>query len=466
MPKHLPVEGGVLPGTQAEEEAPHRPGRITVQRIGQVVRLGLPIMAGMSTYVLLELVDMLFVGRFGTTALASVGIAVFLTFLFLSAFGGLSVAVQATTSRLVGEDGGADPGRYLRASLVLAIGAIPPLSLPLIWAAPVAIGLVSDDPAVADTGAGYLRWLLAAGVLFGINLAFMGFWNATERPHLYLRVVILEAVLNVPLNYVLMFGIGSFPGYGVTGAGIGTFLAALVGVIYHFRLGSRYASGFHRGEIRRHFGVLLRLLVPASAQQFFDALALTLMFRIVALVGTVEVAAYSVLVNLLGVVGIPGWGLGLAGATLVGQSMGARRMAQANQWAWDVVKVGTVAMALLGLPFLLAPNLILGIFIQEADAVETARLPCQVLGLLTAVNGLGYLFASMLNGAGDVKRVMYVNLTTQYLVLLPGAYLFGVYFGFGLLGIWIVHQVGFRALNSLILTLAWRQKKWQKVALW
>ena len=68
-------------------------------RVVRIFRLGLPIMAGMSTYVFLELIDLLFVGRLGTTALAAVGISVFVTFLYLAAFGGVSIAVQATTSR-------------------------------------------------------------------------------------------------------------------------------------------------------------------------------------------------------------------------------------------------------------------------------------------------------------------------------------------------------------------------------
>jgi Na+-driven multidrug efflux pump len=203
-----------------------------------------------------------------------------------------------------------------------------------------------------------------------------------------------------------------------------------------------------------------------SLQQFTDSLALTLMFRIVAFVGTVEVAAYSVLVNMISTVGMPAWGLGLAGATLVGQAMGAKQMEDANRWAWDVVKIGTLGMVVLGMPFWLFPQLILGIFIQEADALAAAVWPCRILGLMIGINGLGYLFASMLNGAGDVKRVMYVNLATQYLVLLPGAYFFGIYAGFGLLGIWLTHQVGFRALNSLVLTTLWRQQRWQKVELW
>ncbi|MEM8769303.1 MAG: MATE family efflux transporter, partial [Pseudomonadota bacterium] len=251
-----------------------------------------------------------------------------------------------------------------------------------------------------------------------------------------------------------------------TGAGMGTFVASVVGAIYQFVLGARHAPGCLRGPVRPHLGVVARLMVPAGMQQFMDNLALTLMFRIVAFVGTVEVAAYSVLVNMVSAASMPAWGLGLAGATLVGQAMGAKEMDDANRWAWDVVKIGTLAMIALGMPFWAFPEIILGVFIREPDALAAAVTPCRILGVMIGINGLGYLFASLLNGAGDVKRVMYVNLATQYLVLLPGAYLFGVQLGYGLLGIWLTHQLAFRALNSLILTTLWRQKRWQKVELW
>ena len=435
-------------------------------RIRRIFKLGLPIMAGMSTYVFLELVDMLFVGRLGTTALAAVGISVFVTFLYLAIFGGVSVAVQATTSRLVGEGATEDLGRFLRTTLAIVFIVIPPTSLLGIWLAADILDLMTDDPAVGATGAAYLAWMMGSSVFFAINNAFMGYWNATERANLYLRVVVFTAIVNVPLNYVFMFGFGPVPAYGVTGAGIGTFIASLVGAIYHLQMGFRYASGFQQGPVREHLRVVCRLMIPAGMQQFMDSLALTLMFRIVAFVGTVEVAAYSVLVNMVSAVGMPAWGLGLAGATLVGQSMGAKQMQAANRWAWDVVKIGALAMMLMGVPFWLVPELILGVFIREADALAAAVLPCQVLGVMIGINGVGYLFASMLNGAGDVKRVMYVNLATQYLVLLPGAYYFGVYAGYGLLGIWLTHQLGFRMLNSVVLTALWRQKRWQKVMLW
>lgn len=422
-------------------------------------------MAGMSTYIVLQLVDMLFVGWIGTTALAAVGTSVFISFLFLGLCGGVSIAVQATTSRLAGEGESDDLGRYLRTALVLVALFTPALAMPLVWLAPDILGLMTDDPAVVRLGGDYLRWMFASGICFSFSSAFMGFWSATERAGLYLRVVLCQAIVNVPANYTFMFGAGVIPAFGVTGAGMATFLAATTGFALHVWLARRHAQGSLRGPVGKYMTVLVRLMIPSGLQQFFDSLALTLMFRIVAWIGTVEVAAYSVLVNLVSAVALPAWGLGLAGATLVGQAMGAKSPDAANRWAWDVTKIGVLALVVLGIPFWWVPELILGVFIHEPQTLEIAVLPCRILGLMIGINGAGFILASILNGAGDVKRVMYVNLATQYVVLLPGAYLLGVESGLGLIGVWLAHQLGFRALNTLLLAMLWQQGRWRRIEL-
>ncbi len=423
-------------------------------------------MLGMSIYVILEIVDMLFVGFLGTTALASVGISIFLAFLVMALFGGVSIAVQATTARLVGEGETQDLGRFLRTALLLIGVMVPFVTGVLMLLAPTLLDLMTEDAEVAETGRFYLVWLLGASTMFTINSAFMGYWNAVERTTIYMKVVVLTAIVNIPANYVFMFGFGPVPAYGVTGAGIGTCLASIVGAVFHIAVGYRKIDGLFTLRSSGNLPVLVRLMIPAGLQQFTEALALTLMFRIVAFVGTVEVAVYSVLVNLVSAVGLPAWGLGLAGATLVGQALGAKDPDDAHRWAWDVVKLGVVLMMLMGTPLWLFPEFILSFFIREPETLEVAILPAQILGLMIGINGMGYLFANMLNGAGDVKRVMYVNLATQYFVLLPGAWFLGIEVGFGLIGIWLAHQVGFRALNSVILARLWQQRKWAKIQLW
>lgn len=423
-------------------------------------------MGGMSTYVLLELIDMVFVGYLGTVAVAAVGISVFVTFSWLALFGGTTIAVQATTARLVGERESHDLPRYLRTTLALMLILTPLTATIAIWLAEPLLELMSNDPEVPVAGTAYLQWSFAAGIFLTLNNAFMGYWNAVDRPNLYFRVVLVQATIKLPLNYLLMFGGFGVPAFGVTGAGISTCAAAAAGCVFHLVMSLRHAPGFWRGDIRRHVQVIVQLLVPAGTQQFLENLALTLMFRIVAMIGTVEVAGYTILINLINAIGLPAWALGAAGATLVGQSMGAKDPDAADRWAWDVIKVGTLCMVVLGIPLWVFPESMLRIFLHDPDVIEATLWPCRILGLMIGINGIGYLFANLLYGAGDVKRVLYVNLATQYLILLPGSWAAATYTGLGLLGVVLVHQIGFRALNAAVLTLLWKQRRWAQVKLW
>ena len=441
----------------------------SADRVRRILSLGLPIMGGMSTHVILGVVDLVFVGFLGTAAIGAVGLASFFSFVYLGFFWGGSVALQATVSRLKGEGHDERTAEYLNAAILLVLLTAPVSSLLLVFATPWLLPLMNDDPSVLDHGVPYLQWLIASGTFVGLNAAFGGFWNATDRSQMYMRVVVVTGLVNIPLNYIFIFGSLGLPAYGVTGAGIGTTVASALGTLYYFYLGFRYGrqNGFLQSRpSRRQLMTLIRLALPSGSQQVIESLTLSLMYKIVGLVGTAQLAVFSVLMNLINTVGLPAWGLGVAGATLVGQALGRDDTSDASAWAWDVIKVGIALMALLGMPLWLLSDSILSIFIHDATVRSVGIWPSRILGVMIIFNGIGYMLSAMLNGAGDVKRVMYVNILTQYLVLLPGAYLLGPYLGFGLIGVWLMHQFGFRAVQTSIFMLMWRRRRWASIRFW
>jgi multidrug resistance protein, MATE family len=328
--------------------------------------------------------------------------------------------------------------------------------------------LLNNDPAVLAAGVPYLRWVIAQSLFIGAIYAFNGFWNGIGRSRMYIAPLIVMHVTNAVLAYGLIFGRLGLPEMGTEGAGLATALASVVGCALYFMLAHRHARplGFMRARpTRDEFGAVLRLAIPGGLQQLFDTLALTLMYRIVGSIGTIELAAYAVLINLVGLVGLPAFALGSAGAALVGQALGRGNIDDASRWAWDVLRVGAIGLAMIGAPFWLVPDLLLSIWLHEPAAVDVARTPMRILGAMIVINGAGYMLAAMLNGAGDVRRVTWVNLITQWFWLLPGAYLFGPVLGGGLLGVWCMHQFGFRALQSVIYVLIWRTRRWAHIQL-
>ena len=439
---------------------------VALDRARRISFIGLPIMGGMVSGVILGLVDSAMVSTLGNAALGAVGFSTFASFIYLGLFYGFSIAVQAFVSRRMGENLPESCGISLSAALVSIALSAPLLSGILYFLIPHLFPLINSDPEVVSIGIAYSRWLILQAVFVGFIAAMTGFWNGVGLSRIYLPSLIAMHVINVLLNYVLIFGKFGAPEMGAEGAGLATALASVVGVALFFRLGILYGKPFgflksvpDMAEIKK----MLRLAIPAGMQQLLDTLALTTTYSIVGMVGTMELACYSVLINFINLVGLPAWGLGAAGATLVGRALGEKNISEAAAWAWDVIKLGVIGMFILGTPFWLFPEQILSFWIHDPATRELAIWPTRILGLMIGFNGVGYMLATMLNGAGDVKKVTLVNLFTQWCLLVPGAYLMGPVLGYGLIGIWGLHQFVYRAGHVFIFAYFWRRGDWSKI---
>ncbi|MDP6945439.1 MAG: MATE family efflux transporter, partial [Myxococcota bacterium] len=361
-------------------------------RIWTILGLGLPIIGGMISQNVLNLVDTAMVGTLGDAALAGVGVGAFANFMGQALVMGLGAGVQAVVARRMGEGREADTVAALDAGLLLAVLFALPLSLTLIWWAPVFFPLLNGDAAVIGVGVPYLQARLCGMVGVGLNFAFRGYWNGISLSVIYLRTLVLMHTCNIFLNYVLIFGALGFPELGATGAGVGTAIATYLGSAYYVLLATRHArkrSLRHQRPVRRLLTSVLRLSVPNGIQMFFFASGLTVLFWIIGRVGTTEVAAANVLINVMLVAILPAVGLGLAAASLVGQALGRGDVDDAVRWGWDVVKVAVVFLTLLGLPMWLAPTSVLAVFIHNPDTLALAVIPLQLVGLLIAVDGIG-----------------------------------------------------------------------------
>ncbi len=428
--------------------------------------IGLPIIGGMVSNVVLGLIDTAMVGTLGNAALGAVGLSSFIAFIYLGLFYGFSIAVQALAARRKGEDRPEECGVYLTGALIIILAIAPISSAVLYWLIPYLFPLINKDPEVISIGVDYIRWIILQAGFVGFIQANTGFWNGIGHTRVYVVSLVSMHALNILFNYMFIFGELGAPQMGAEGAGFATALASIFGALFYLRLGFKYGKpyGFlQKIPTRAELSSIVRLAIPAGMQQLLDILALTTTYSIVGLVGTMELASYSVLINLINLVGLPAWGLGAAGATLVGQSLGKKDLKEAASWAWDVLRLGALAMGIIGIPFWLFPDVILSLWIHDKETLQMARLPTQILGVMIAINGVGYMLATMLNGAGDIRRVTLINLFTQWLILVPGAYFFGIYMGFGLLGIWLTHQLAYRAGQSVIFSYFWRQGKWSRI---
>ena len=436
-----------------------------LSRRTRIFSLALPIIGGMLSQNLLNIVDTAMVGFLGDAALAAVGLGGFVVFMCQALILGISTGVQTSAARRKGEGRPDRAAAILNAALGVVLVIAPVFSLVLIQLAEPAYPYLNSDPEVIARGVPYIEWRLGAIVFVGMNFAFRGYWNALDLSRLYMTTLIFMHTTNIVLNYVLIFGNFGAPALGVTGAGMASAISMAVGTLIYFYLGIKHVrkDGFLSCMATRHeTAALIRVSIPAGLQQLFFAAGLVTMFWIIGRIGTPELAAANVLVTVLLFAILPGLGLGLACATLVGQALGKREPDDAYQWAFDVAKVTIALLTVLGLPMWLVPDLVSSIFIHEASTRDLARWPMRIMGLTMPIEAIGFAFMHGMLGAGDARRVMTVSVGTQWLLFLPLAFVIGPVLGYGLLGVWLWQGVT-RTIQSWLFFTMWRGRKWQQI---
>jgi putative MATE family efflux protein len=302
-------------------------------------------------------------------------------------------------------------------------------------------------------------------IFVGMNFCFRGYWNGVNQSGYYMRTLLMMHALNIFFNYALIFGNFGFPEMGATGAGVGTSLALVFGTAYYFYLGLRHArpNGFLVGvPTSEQFSNMLKLAMPSSIQTFFFAAGLTAMYWIIGQVGTRELAAANVLVNIMLVCILPAIGLGLAAASLSGQALGAGDPMDAKSWGWDVAKVGFVFLVLLGVPMWAATEWVLSVFVTDAATIAVATLPLKMVGWCMAFDGVGLILMNALLGVGAAQVVMKVSIGLQWGLFLPVAWVVGPWLGGGLIAVWVA-QFAYRALQAGVFGYLWQKADWKDI---
>lgn len=436
---------------------------MTADRRRIILRLAWPIIGGMTSQNILNLIDIAMVGRLGAAALAGVGLAGFLNFMAVGAIMGLSAGVQATSARRVGEGRDDESAVPLNNGLLLALAAGLPLSILLWWFAPMIVATLVDDPAVVGEGTAYWQGRLVGVVAIGANFCFRGFWSGVGHTQVYLRTLVTTHILNVPISYCLIFGKLGLPELGALGAGIGTSLAVWIGTGIYLTVAWRHAQrrGFlHERGQPGDFARLIRLALPNSLQQSLFAAGFAVLFWMIGQVGTPELAVSTVLINVMLVAILPAIGFGLAAGTLAGQSLGRKDADDAQRWAWDVIRIGCLWLALLGLPMCVVPRLLLGVFLDEAALVELGKIPLQLFGVGLIIDGAGIILMQALLGVGASRSVMFVAVGLQWLLFLPVVYVLGPILQYSLIAIWLAMFV-WRGLQTGLFIWLWQRGGWR-----
>ena len=435
------------------------------ERSNQIIAISVPIISGMVSQNILNLVDAAMVGHLGSASLAAVGISSYINFFCVAIFMGLATGVQVMVARRLGEGREERAAAPLNGSLMLNLLFAVPVSIALYFAAPSIINLLLEDPAVVTESEIYLQMRVIGIWAIAMNFTFRGFWSGIKLPKYYMYVLIGIHVINIFLNYALIYGKFGFPELGVQGAGLGTTLSVVIGTVVHFILCLKKAHKFGFMEklpSPKALKSIISLSIPNSIQQLFFAAGFSTLFWIIGKVSTDALAAAHAVTNLTLVAILPCIAFGMSASTLVSEALGRENSEDAYLWGWDVTKLAMIILTAIGVIFLLFVDPILAIFLVEPDALATARWPFILMAIGLPLEALGMVMMHALIGAGATKNTMKVSLVMQWFLFIPIAWVLGPVLGYSLTAIWIAQAV-YRSLQSVIFTVMWKVKGWQDI---
>jgi len=408
----------------------------------ELLRLAWPTVISLVSLSVMTLVDTLFIGRLGAVPLAAAGIGGVCVFTVIS-FG---LAIFSTAKVKVGEKHGAGD----RAGVNRSLGSLIRLALALGftsvlvgWLAAAALPWLSADD---QTGilAGKYAALRSFGFPFVLVSAAIAQWlQAQGDAKTAMRAALAANVANVPLNLILIFGLG----WGVPGAGIATASSRIVEAIWLLNLqrktsiplenGGRTTPGFHlRHSTWGEAWLALKVGLPTGLERVLDMVAFAAVPLLLSQVGPVHVAAHQIVLQLMLFSFLPLFALNESVSVLVAQAVGADRKRLVRLLSNLGLAAAMIYASVYGVLCLsLSPQLI-GVFTPDRGVIRAGSAALILGALLQFLNAAYTHFKGVLRGLSIFSFVAWVTVGCAWVVTPPLTYAFGVYSGEGVVGAW------------------------------
>lgn len=409
-----------------------------------ILQLALPVIAGLSTQMFLSLVDTALVGRLPDAeyALAALGIAFYATWAVISPFSSLSTGTQVLISRNYGSKNFEECGSILTSSIImgLVVGII--VSILVVTFSFTIANVFAADKRVGSYAGSYLFYRFMGFPFFLISVSYRGFYFGIGKTKIFMIAGGLANLANMLLDYTLIYGAFGINGMGLAGAGLGSAVATMletsvyiiVSMLKSYR--TKFAL-FKRVRYDKNIAkVMLKISLPVSFQNIFTLSGLLLFISIIGLMGTLQQGASQVVLSAMLLSYMPSMGFGVVAQTLVGNKLGENDVKLAKRWGFETSRISTTYTFLLGLIFMLLPRYVISMLTGNANIINVAIPILRIAGFGQVFFGIGMVLTNGLLAAGQSFFVMLIDVTINWLVFVPLAYLLGVILKFGLIGVW------------------------------
>jgi MATE family multidrug resistance protein len=433
---------------------------------GRVLRLAWPVIGENMLQTMLGVVDTLLVARLGAAALAGVGAGLQLTFFLISALAAVTIGASVLVAHAAGARDGQTANRLARQALLWGVAISVPLSIVSVALGDPLIALFGLTPEVAHIGAGYWRIVAGGTVLLMIMLTSSAILRSLGDSRTPMLVTLLVNVINAVAAYGLIFGEWGLPALGTDGSAWASNLGRLIGA---FVLVAVLVKGRGLVMLRGWVGWrpdisvgrrIFQLGIPAASEQVLTTLSFLVLTIIIATLGTEVLAAQRLAFTAMSLAFMPGFGFAIAATALVGQSLGARRPAEAAVVATIATRWAVIWMGVLAVVFFFFGAQIMRLFSADSSVIAFGADSLRVIALSQPFWAIMFVQAGALRGARNTTFPLRVN-TVGMWAAVGLAWVAVEMTSLGLIGAWGAYAI-VAPIMAFLLWRRFRRADWQE----
>ena len=429
----------------------------------QMFKLAVPVVLSSFLQRSVGIVDIFLVGGLGASSIAAVGIAQVMVFVVMSLSWGVNVGVTVLVSQLWGADRKSDAGRAAYQAMLLAVAAaVGIMAVGHLYGWRIA-ALLGANQEVQQILFDYTR-VIFTFIFFTIAINVLsGIMHGTGDTRTPLNATVIVNILHVVVAYPLIYGKFGLPALGVTGAAIAVAISECMGAAFLFArsLNRRYIVITRQLEMKLTM-MTLRLGWPIFIDRFLQNAGSLVFAKVILLYGTTVYAAHQVGLAIEAISFMPGYGIAVAAATMVGQNLGAGRPDDASLSAFEANRFAVLLMSAMALLFFFFPYVLLRLFTSDPEVIGYGILYMKIVAFAQVPLAVTMVLTGSLRGAGDTGFIMFATIAGMWLVRLPVTALLATAFKAPIRSIWSVMIIDWLVRMALLLW-RYRQQRWGRL---
>ncbi len=411
-----------------------------------------PLILSTASWSVLQFIDRMFLTWYSPDAVAASMPAGIVNFTFTCLFFGTASYVGTFVAQYFGAGEYHKIGKSLWQGLYIALFGSAVIFIIGFAAGPI-FSFVGHNPEVQRLEVIYFKILCFGSAGPIMSSVFSGFYSGRGNNWPVMWISFASAGVNIILDYIFIFGHFGFPEMGITGAAIATVIAGLTPlVIYGFLVfGRKHNAEF--GTVSGYkfdidlFQRILKFGFPSGVHMFIEVAGFSGFLLIVGRLGTTELAATNIALNINSIAFMPMIGFGIAISMLTGQNIGRGSVKIAERVIWSGFQLCFVYMSLVALTYFFFPEIYIFPFAAKAEHTgfvqirEFTIILLKFVAIYSLFDTLNLVFASAIKGAGDTKFVMMMGFFLSLLLLVIPSYIAVVVLGRGLYTAWGIASV-------------------------